>query len=231
MRLDKYISQSLGITRKETKQLLRQGLVEIDGQTVYKPEHHVTEECEVTFEGRSIQTPGPLYLMLHKPEGYICATKDGRHPTVLDLLADEPRGHTVHPVGRLDIDTTGLVLLTDDGQWSHGITSPKHQKDKRYHAWLDTPLEEGVEKKFTKGIMLEGEKKRTLPAQLVRLSDTEVLLTIQEGRYHQVKRMFAAVGNHVIRLHREAIGAIELDTNLAPGEYRHLSNEEIEQLR
>lgn len=230
MRLDKLISQSLGITRKETKQLLRQGLIEVDASPVSRGEQHIDESQQVTFQGRLLAMPGPLYFMLNKPLGCICATKDSRHTTVLELL-DEPRAHTLHPVGRLDIDTTGLVLLTDDGQWSHGITSPKRNKIKRYRAQLAEPLAEGVEKKFAKGIMLEGEKKRTLPAQLERYSPTEVTLSIQEGRYHQVKRMFAAVGNHVNALHREAIGPITLDPTLSPGEYRQLSEAEIEALR
>jgi len=230
MRLDKLISQSLGITRKETKQLLRQGLITVDETVMRSGEQHINESQKVSFDGRPLERPGPLYFMLNKPLGCICATKDSRHTTVLELL-DEPRAHTLHPVGRLDIDTTGLVLLTDDGQWSHGITSPKRQKVKCYRAQLAEPLAEGVEKKFTKGIMLDGEKKRTLPAQLERCSATEVLLSIQEGRYHQVKRMFAAVGNHVTALHRESIGPISLDPELMPGEYRRLSEDEIEALR
>ena len=230
MRLDKFISQSLGITRKETKQLLRQGVIEVDGKLSSSPEQHVTDENEICFEGRPVQAPGPLYFMLNKPQGYVSATKDSRHPTVLDLL-DEPRSHTLHPVGRLDIDTTGLVLLTNDGQWSHGITSPKRNKHKRYRAQLAEALVDGVEKKFAKGIMLEGESKRTLPAQLERVSATEMLLSIQEGRYHQVKRMFAAMGNHVETLHRESIGSLELDPQLEPGQYRPLTQQEIEALK
>lgn len=230
MRLDKFISQSLGITRKETKQLLRQKLIEVDGILVRSPDQHVDEDNVISFEGRLITAPKPLYLMLNKPEGYICATKDSRHPTVLDLI-DEPRAHTLHPVGRLDIDTTGLVLLTDDGQWSHGITSPKRHKIKCYVAHLAEPLIDDVEKKFEKGIMLDGEKKRTLPAQLKRITPTEVELYIQEGRYHQVKRMFAAVGNAVTTLHRRSIGSIDLDSDLTIGQYRPLNNDEIEALR
>lgn len=230
MRLDKFISQSLGITRKEAKQILRQRLVNVGGVTVCAPEQHVDEKSDVTLDGRTLQIPGSLYFMLNKPKGYICATKDCRHPTVLDLL-NEPRAHTLHPVGRLDLDTTGLVLLTSDGQWSHGITSPKHHKTKRYRAQLAEPLISGVEERFEKGIMLDGEKKRTLPARLKRITPTEVELCIREGRYHQVKRMFAAVGNAVTALHREAIGPLNLDHNLAPGDYRTLNSNEVDSLR
>ncbi len=230
MRLDKFISQSLGITRKEAKQLLRKKVIHIGGSNVCTPEQHVDDKSEITFEGRTLQKPGPLYFMLNKPEGYICSTKDRRHPTVLDLL-DEPRVHTLHPVGRLDLDTTGLVLLTSDGQWSHGITSPKRHKTKRYRAHLAEPLIDGVEEKFERGIMLDGEKRRTLPARLKRITPTEVELSIKEGRYHQVKRMFAAMGNAVTALHREAIGPLSLDDNLATGDYRALSQDEVDSFR
>ncbi len=230
MRLDKFVSQSLGITRKQTKQILRQQLIKVNGVPECRADQQVDADTNVTFEGRRLHPPGPLYFMLNKPDGYICATKDSRHPTVLDLI-DEPRAHTLHPVGRLDIDTTGLVLLTDDGQWSHGITSPKRQKTKRYLVHLAEPLIDGVEQQFEAGIMLDGEKNPTLPAQLKRLSATEVELCIQEGRYHQVKRMFAAVGNAVTALHRQAIGPISLDDDLAIGAYRALSEAEVASLR
>ncbi|MCF6219435.1 MAG: pseudouridine synthase [Gammaproteobacteria bacterium] len=230
MRLDKFISQNLGITCKETKQLLRQDLIEVDGSSHCAANQQVDENNHITFRGRTLFTPGPLYFMLNKPEGYICATKDNRYPTVLDLL-DEPRVQTLHPVGRLDIDTTGLVLLTNDGQWSHGITSPKRHKVKCYRAHLAEPLIEGVEKKFATGIMLKGEKRRTLPAQLKRITPTEVELAIAEGRYHQVKRMFAAMENAVTTLHRISIGPLHLDSELPEGHYRALNSHEIESLR
>jgi len=230
MRLDKFVSQSIGITRKETKQLLRQNMIEVDGVFVRTADLQIDKQNIITYQGRVLHLPGPLYFMLNKPEGYICATKDSHQPTVLDLI-DEPRAHTLHPVGRLDIDTTGLVLLSDDGQWSHGITSPKRQKTKRYLVQLAEPLVDGVEQKFEAGIMLDGEKKPTLPAQLKRISATEVELCIQEGRYHQVKRMFAALGNAVVSLHRQAIGPVSLDDALALGDYRSLSEAEVESLR
>ncbi len=230
MRLDKFISQNLGTTRKETKQLLRQKLIEVDGSNLCIANQQVDEKNNITFRGRTLLTPGPLYFMLNKPEGYICATKDNRHLTVLDLL-DEPRVQTLHPVGRLDIDTTGLVLLTNDGQWSHGITSPKRHKVKCYQADLAEPLMEGVENKFAAGIMLKGEQRRTLPAQLKRITPTKVELCIAEGRYHQVKRMFAAMENAVTALHRISIGPLNLDSELPEGHYRPLNSHEIESLR
>ncbi|WP_049097636.1 16S rRNA pseudouridine(516) synthase RsuA, partial [Klebsiella michiganensis] len=132
-----------------------------------------------------------------------------------------------HAAGRLDIDTTGLVLMTDDGQWSHRITSPRHHCEKTYLVTLENPLDESTAEQFAKGVQLHNEKDLTKPAVLEVVTPTEVRLTISEGRYHQVKRMFAAVGNHVVGLHRERIGDIALDASLAPGEYRPLTAEEI----
>lgn len=130
--------------------------------------------------------------------------------------------------GRLDIDTTGLVLLTDDGQWSHRITSPRHHCEKTYHVTLESPVSSEITEKFAQGIELRGDKEQTRPAVMEIITPTEVLLTISEGRYHQVKRMFAAMGNHVVALHRRQIGEIVLDESLEPGEYRELSREEID---
>jgi 16S rRNA pseudouridine516 synthase len=163
--------------------------------------------------------------MLNKPQGVICATTDPGHRTVLDLL-DVENKKGLHPAGRLDIDTTGLVLISDDGDWSHRITAPRHKCPKTYRVTLAEPLEEQVAAQFAEGIALHNEEKKTQPATLEILSPTEVRLTIGEGKYHQIKRMFAAVGNHVVALHREAIGALQLDEALAPGEYRQLSEEE-----
>jgi len=164
--------------------------------------------------------------MLHKPEGYVCSTEDPDHPTVLYFL-DEPVAHKLHAAGRLDIDTTGLVLMTDDGQWSHRITSPRHHCEKTYLVTLESPVAEDTADQFAHGVQLHNEKDLTNPAVLEVITPTQVRLTISEGRYHQVKRMFAAVGNHVVGLHRERIGGIRLDDDLAPGEYRALTEDEI----
>jgi 16S rRNA pseudouridine516 synthase len=181
----------------------------------------------VEYDGNPLtQQHGPRYFMLNKPEGYVCSTDDPDHPTVLYFL-DEPVAHKLHAAGRLDIDTTGLVLMTDDGQWSHRITSPRHHCEKTYLVTLESPVSDDTAEHFAKGVQLHNEKDLTKPAVLEVITPTEVRLTISEGRYHQVKRMFAAVGNHVVGLHRERIGAIELDPDLAPGEYRPLTEEEI----
>ncbi|MNH26135.1 Ribosomal small subunit pseudouridine synthase A [compost metagenome] len=166
--------------------------------------------------------------MLHKPEGYVCSNEDPDHATVFQLL-DEPAMGKLHVVGRLDLDTTGLVLITDDGQWSHRITSPRHECAKTYHVWLADPVSEDAISLFADGVFLRNEEDKTRPAQLELLGECEALLTIHEGKYHQVKRMFAAIGNKVVGLHREQIGELVLDEELAPGEYRELTPEEIAQ--
>jgi 16S rRNA pseudouridine516 synthase len=164
--------------------------------------------------------------MLNKPQGYVCSTDDPDHPTVLYFL-EEPTAYKLHAAGRLDIDTTGLVLMTDDGQWSHRITSPRHHCEKTYLVTLESPLADDTAAQFTAGVQLHNEKDLTKPATLEVVSECQVRLTISEGRYHQVKRMFAAVGNHVVALHRERIGAIVMDEDLGEGEYRPLTAEEI----
>lgn len=227
MRLDKFLSQQLGISRSLVARELRAGRVTIDDEIVKSGSVQVSADKSVAYEGSVlVHVTGPRYFMLHKPEGYICSTEDPTHPTILFFI-DEPLADKLHSAGRLDIDTTGLVLLTDDGQWSHRITSPKHHCEKTYRVELENEIADDVAKRFEEGVMLNGEKYPTRPAQLEIITPKEVLLTISEGRYHQVKRMFAAVGNHVCGLHRERIGDIWLDTELAPGEYRELTEEEI----
>ena len=146
-------------------------------------------------------------------------------------LLDEPHRDLLHPVGRLDIDTTGLVLLSDDGRWSHGITAPRRHQGKRYRVALAESLTDEAAARFRSGLLLRGETRPTLPAELEAESPTVVRVILREGRYHQVKRMFAALGNHVTALHREAIGGVVLDSELEPGQYRALSANEIEVLR
>ncbi|MBG3079145.1 16S rRNA pseudouridine(516) synthase RsuA [Proteus mirabilis] len=227
MRLDKFLSQQLGISRSLILRELRAGLVTIDGEMVKSGSTKIAPEQEVAYNGNVLtQILGPRYFMLNKPIGYVCSTDDPVNPTILYFI-DEPLAYKLHAAGRLDIDTTGLVLLTDNGQWSHRITAPKHHCEKTYHVTLEEPIAEGVAEKFQKGVQLNGEKDLTKPAKLEIITPTEVKLTISEGKYHQVKRMFAAVGNHVSALHRERIGDITLDETLAEGEYRPLTEEEI----
>lgn len=227
MRLDKFLSQQLGISRALALRELRASRVTIGGEIVKGGSYKLQLDDRVAYEGNQLkQILGPRYYMLNKPEGYVCSTDDPINPTILYFI-DEPMAEKLHAAGRLDMDTTGLVLLTDDGQWSHRITSPRHHCEKTYLVTLDEPLADDTAAQFIAGVQLHGEKELTKPAALEQIEESLVRLTITEGRYHQVKRMFAAVGNHVIALHRERIGKIELDFALNPGEYRELTQEEV----
>lgn len=227
MRLDKFISQQLEVSRAIAARELRAKKVTVDGEVVRDGSFKLSPESEVEYDGNPLQQQlGPRYFMLNKPVGYVCSTEDPDHPTVLFFL-EEPSAYKLHAAGRLDIDTTGLVLMTDDGQWSHRITSPRHHCEKTYLVTLESPLSDDTAQQFADGVQLHNEKALTKPATLEVIDPHQVRLTISEGRYHQVKRMFAAVGNHVVGLHRERIGAIQLDADMAPGDYRPLTEEEI----
>lgn len=228
MRLDKFLCEALGATRKEATKILKSGEVTVNEVVQKSGSVKVTESCVVEWQDRELRVHGPRYIMLFKPDGYVCSHEDGFNHTAFVLL-DEVKMDTLHFAGRLDVDTTGLVLITDDGKWSHRITSPKHKCEKTYRVWLADPIDADYAAQFAEGIQLRNERELTLPAQMeiVDADEKEVLLTITEGKYHQVKRMFAALGNKVEHLHRERIGAIELDDTLEPGEYRYLTEEEV----
>lgn len=228
MRLDKYLCDALGATRKEATKIIKSGDVTVDDVVQKSGSFKVGDGSIVEWQEREIRKPGPRYIMLFKPDGFVCSHEDGFNHTAFVLL-DEVKMEDLHFAGRLDVDTTGLVLITDDGKWSHRITSPKHKCEKTYRVWLVDPIEADYIEKFAQGIELRNEKEATLPAilEIVDEDDKEVLLTITEGKYHQVKRMFAALGNKVEHLHRERIGEILLDESLEPGEYRYLTEEEI----
>ena len=190
----------------------------------------VSQEDEIYFEDELLTwVEEGQYFMLHKPQGYVCSHDDGDYPTIYQFF-EPPLSSKLHSAGRLDVDTTGLVLLTDDGQWSHRITSPKHQCEKTYLVTLADPVENHYAPACEEGILLRGKKEPTKPAKLEVLDDYNVNLTISEGRYHQVKRMFAALGNKVVALHRWRIGNVELDESLEEGEFRPLTQEEIDNL-
>lgn len=226
MRLDRYLSQVTELSRSEARSAIKSGRVWVDGVAVLQPAQHLDLPASVVFDAQVLDAPQPRYLMLNKPLGVVCATQDPSHRTVLDLL-DLERLDKLHIAGRLDIDTTGLVLITDDGQWSHRITSPVRGCGKTYRVELNYPLSDADAMRIRQGVLLHQQQKPTRPASLQMLSETHLRLTISEGKYHQVKRMFAAVGNRVITLHRESIGALTLDQRLAPGEHRPLTPEEL----
>ncbi|OPX55815.1 ribosomal small subunit pseudouridine synthase A [Oceanospirillum multiglobuliferum] len=225
MRLDKMISHHTGLSRVEAKRVLRQGLVTVDEVVTKNAALHISSDNIVCYDGQTLGAVSKRYIMLNKPENTICSTIDEDYPSVLNLL-DLNNTRDLHIAGRLDVDTTGLVLITDDGKWSHQITSPKKQCTKRYRVWLDEPLCDDAEAQLTAGLKLHGEKELTLPATLERINSQEVLLSISEGKYHQVKRMFAALNNKVTALHREKIGDIELDLDLNEGDWRYLTEAE-----
>lgn len=226
IRLDKYIANNSQLSRRQVQRAARAGEISVDGVIVTDVAMKVAEDVRVMCDGVIVLTRSPLYLMLNKPRGVVCAATDPEHPTVMDLIGDNKR-EGLHVAGRLDIDTTGLVLLTDDGDWSHRITSPRKGCGKVYCVDLAEPLTEDAAEQLREGIVLRSEKKPTQPADIERVSEKKIRLTIREGKYHQVKRMLAAVGNRVVTLHREQIGAIKLDPQLDERAYRALTTEEV----
>lgn len=226
MRLDKYICQSTVLTRSQAKKSISQGRISSGDTIIRNSAYKVSESEAIRLDGKLIATRGLRYIMLNKPQDYICSTVDEQLPSVLNLLDVEKR-EQLFIAGRLDADTTGLTLITDDGQWSHQITSPRKKCSKRYRVQLSDPISSDAVEQFKQGIQLKSENQPCLPAQLEIVSETEVLLTISEGKYHQVKRMFAAIGNHVVQLHREQIGEIALTNDLNLGEWRYLSEQEV----
>lgn len=230
MRLDKFICESTELTRSLAKRALHRGDVTCDGEVVKNSGFKVLPQMDVCLEGLSISIVGDRYIMMNKPVDTICSTIDEQYPSVLSLMEIE-KADTLHIAGRLDADTTGLVLITSDGKWSHKITSPKKDCGKRYFVELADPIDDSLVQTFVDGIELRNEDGLTKPAVLEIIEPTQVRLTISEGKYHQVKRMFAAVGNKVVNLHREAVGSIELDANLAPGEWRFLTDDEVKSVK
>lgn len=227
MRLDQYLANGTGLSRKDAKRAITGKRVQVNGQLCRSTSANINTGDSVLLDGEPVTLPGELYLMLHKPAGVISATTDSNQPTALDLLPPE-LARQVHIAGRLDKDTTGLLLITSDGQWSHRVTSPRRDCPKTYRVQLAEPLTAEARQALEQGIQLNGEDTATRPAQVLVCSEQEIELTISEGRYHQVKRMLAAVGNHVTALHRQRIGAIELDAGLAPGQFRELTRSEID---
>lgn len=226
MRLDKLISNTSNLSRSQVRKAVKAGLVTVNGSTQVQVKDQINDSDLVCLEGQPLTRPAGRYFMLNKPIGVVSATKDSDNPTVIDLI-DEPNKARLQIAGRLDIDTTGLTLITDDGQWNHRVTSPRRECRKTYYVTTNRDIEPGSTKLFEEGLLLDGENHRTRPASLEILYKNEARLTISEGKYHQVKRMFAATGNHVDALHRESIGSISLDPELQPGQYRSLTHTEI----
>ncbi|MBS7525511.1 rRNA pseudouridine synthase [Fusibacter paucivorans] len=229
MRLDKYLSNMGKGSRSELRVIMKRGVVTVNGKTVKDGSIKVDlAKDNVAFEGVSVPYIPYIYLMLNKPQGVISATEDAKLPVVVDLVPEPFRHYEVFPVGRLDIDTEGLLLLTNDGALAHRLLSPKHHVPKQYFAKLAAPVNPEDTGAFEKGITLE-DGYECMPAKLLTtgIAD-EVLLTIYEGKFHQVKRMFEALGNKVIYLKRMRMGGLQLDESLKLGEMRLLTAEELE---
>ena len=235
IRLDKYLADMSIGTRQEVKKYIRQGRVKINEDVIRKPEYKIREDKdEVTFDGAPVAYETFEYYMLNKPAGVISATEDKRDKTVLDLIKEKKR-KDLFPVGRLDKDTEGLLLITNDGALAHRLLSPKKHVDKCYYAKISGAVTEDDVRAFKEGINIgtQEEPEWTMPADLQILENgtfSRIRLTIREGKFHQVKRMFLAVGKEVVYLKRERIGALVLDEELAPGEYRKLTDSELKSI-
>jgi len=225
MRIDKFICKSTELTRTEAKKVLKSGDVRVNGEVVKNAATQVHENNTIDIDGKILTARTSRYIMVHKPLDTICSNIDEAYPSILNYV-EVDKAFDLHIAGRLDADTTGLVLVTDDGRWSHNIISPNKECTKTYRVWLRNPIEESAIKRFKEGVQLQGETGLTKPGILDIIENQEVLLTITEGKYHQVKRMFAAIGNKVVGLHRESIGCVELD-DLPLGEWRYLSEHEV----
>ncbi len=231
MRLDKYLTQAGVGTRSQVKEAIRKGLVLVDGIIEKQPEKKIDEEVqEIYFQGERIVHEKLVYYMLNKPAGCVSATTDKYDKTVVELLAAEKR-KDLFPVGRLDKDTEGLLLITNDGELAHRLLSPKNHVPKKYLAVLAMDVSTLQKKQLEEGVDI-GEKKLTLPSvfEWKDREKKEAFLTITEGKFHQVKKMFEAVDNKVLFLKRLSMGSLTLDEDLKPGEYRRLTTEELKEL-
>lgn len=225
IRLDKYLCD-MGIgTRSSVKELIRKGNIKVNDMVVKSSDYKIKDSDIVLLNDNQINYQKFYYYMLNKPAGYISATTDKKEKTVMDLLGEYNR-KDLFPIGRLDKDTEGLLILSNDGELSHNLLSPKKHVSKTYLVSLEVPITDEDILNIEKGVDI-GEDKLTLPTNIEKKNDTELYISITEGKYHQVKRMFSAVGNKVVYLKRVAMGKLKLDDTLAPGELRPLSEQEI----
>ena len=230
MRLDKFLCEMEIGTRTQVKSYIRQGLVTVNGSPAAGAQQQINENADtVCFRGQRIVYSRFVYYMLNKPAGVVSATEDKLSPTVLGLLTAEDRRDDIFPAGRLDKDTEGFLLLTNDGELAHRLLSPKLHVDKTYLVGIEVPLSPADISALENGVDI-GDPTPTLPAVVRQTGERSIFLTLREGRYHQVKRMLFAVGNHVTSLKRVSFGALALDGQLAPGEYRALTEQEVHQL-
>ena len=227
IRLDRLLSELGVASRSELRRIIKSGRVSVDGQTVTGPEQRIDpEKSEVRFDGEPLRLRRFRYFMMDKPEGVLSVTEDRKQPTVLDLLPPELRRLGLFPVGRLDKDTSGLLILTNDGDFSHRVISPRSGVEKRYRAEVEGVPDERDAEAFRDGIVL-ADGTRCLPAGLEPGGGNVCFVTVMEGKYHQVKRMLAARGKPVVKLRRLSVGELEIGDDLGPGGFRELGEEDL----
>lgn len=225
-RLDRFLSQCLGQSRREVQHLLAAGRVQVDDAVTRSGQQRVGPFSRVQLDAQLLQAKQARYLMLNKPAGVVSATRDSKHRTVLDLL-DEQDVDDLHIAGRLDFNTTGLLLLTNNGDWSRQLSAPQNGVGKRYRVTLEKPVDEEYVRAFADGMWFEHEGITTRPAQLHILGERSADVLLTEGRYHQIKRMFGRFDNRVLTLHRSAVGGLQLDADLPCGASRSLTAAEV----
>ena len=227
MRLDRLLSECTALSRSQLRQIIKNGSVSVDGIVITSPEHKVcSDTARVELDGKTVSYEKFCYYMLNKPVGILSATDDKKQKTVIDLFPAELKKKNLFPVGRLDKDTTGLLIITNDGDFAHRVISPRSEIVKTYHAVTETPVNDADIEAFRQGIVL-ADGTKCLPAGLEKLPDGSCLVRVMEGKYHQVKRMLASRGKPVTALMRLSIGGLELDKGLLPGQFRQLSEKEL----
>ena len=225
-RIDKIIASQGQYSRKEVKALIAKGRIAVDGRVVSSSSEKADPlTTQISIDGKPLAFKRNLYLVLNKPKGYVSATEDRDHPTVLELVPQEYRGRDLFPAGRLDRDTTGLMIITDDGALAHNILAPKKHVPKLYHVELDIPVTEEMRLGFSEGVMLNDGVSKA--ADLIKTGEKTAEVTLREGRYHQIKRMFGCFGAEVLELKRLGMGRLTLPEDLAEGECREMSEEEL----
>lgn len=225
-RIDTFIAKHLQIPKKSVRTIIADGQLMLDGQLVISPDEQIDEFSFIVCQGQTLQQRKPAYWMLHKPQGVVSATIDKQHQTAVDLLIGVDKD-LLHIAGRLDLNSTGLLLITNDAKWSQALMSPDNKVTKRYLVTLANSIDEGYITAFADGMWFDYEGITTQPAKLEILSSNQALVELKEGKYHQIKRMFGRFQNPVIGLHRIAIGDINLDDDLQAGEYRQLTETEV----
>ena len=229
MRLDKYLSKSLHITRKEAKELIREGRVKVEGKVIKSPDYKVKEGEKVEVEGKELKPKERVYILLYKPKGYLSTTeREAEHPSFLELIEEQFGGRKLFAAGRLDVDAEGLLFITDDGELAHRLTHPKWKVEKEYIVELDKDFkEEDLEK--LKNLTLDNKPVALVKAE--KLGDRKLKVVLTEGRHHIVKRMFKALGYNVVSLLRTRVGNLRLPDDFEPGDFRELSEEKVSLLK